>query len=69
MARLNQIIRAVAAAHPDMRVVDLNAYLASLPGGELDPALRPDGVHFTFDTTRQVAAWLGPAVVAAASGR
>jgi hypothetical protein len=33
----------------------------------MDPTLRPDGVHFTEVTGIQVAAWLGPAVVAAAN--
>lgn len=66
--RLNELIREVAASHPEsMRVVDLAGYLASRPAGEMDPALRPDGVHFTPAAAREVVdAWLGEAILGAA---
>ncbi|MEY2570999.1 MAG: hypothetical protein QOE63_1349, partial [Acidimicrobiaceae bacterium] len=67
MAALNALWHEVAAARRGVQIVDLAGYLASLPGGEMDPTLRPDGVHFTDVTAVQVAAWLGPAVVAAAN--
>ena len=67
VAALNQMWRDVAAARPGVQIVDLAGHLASLPGGEMDPALRPDGVHFTEASGRQVADWLGPAIVAAAT--
>ncbi|MCU1345886.1 MAG: oatA 5, partial [Acidimicrobiia bacterium] len=69
MRRFNELLTQAAASRPAVHVVDLAGHLASLPGGELDPALRPDGVHFTLVTARQVADWLGPAVVAAIEAR
>jgi peptidoglycan/LPS O-acetylase OafA/YrhL len=69
MARYNELVREVAAARPNVHVVDLSAYLASLPGGELDPQLRPDGIHFSNDTTHTVAPWIAEQVLAAATGR
>ena len=74
MDRLNEIIREVAADEPAMRVVDLQGYLESLPGGSLDATfgaddepMRPDGVHLTKDASAHVAdAWLGDQVVEAA---
>jgi lysophospholipase L1-like esterase len=58
--RLNQIIREIADSHEGATVVDLQGYLASLPGGEMDERLRPDGVHFENDTAQEIANWLGP---------
>jgi peptidoglycan/LPS O-acetylase OafA/YrhL len=65
MDRFNALLREAAAGRRNVTIVDLQRHLASLPGGELDPALRPDGVHFTKDSSRQVANWLGPAIVEA----
>jgi peptidoglycan/LPS O-acetylase OafA/YrhL len=67
MLRVREVVAGVLARHPEVAVVDLAAHLRSLPGGELDPDLRPDGVHFTEATSRQVADWLGPAVLAASA--
>lgn len=67
MARLNEMWRAVASERAEVRVVDLAGYLARLPGGEMDPSLRPDGVHFSETTALKVAEWLGPAIIAASS--
>jgi peptidoglycan/LPS O-acetylase OafA/YrhL len=58
--RLNGIIREIADEREGAVVVDLQGYLASLPGGEMDPRLRPDGVHFENETAQEVANWLGP---------
>jgi hypothetical protein len=65
MHRFNQLVAQAIATHAGDHVVDLAAHLASLPGGEMDKRLRPDGVHFTLITTREVANWLGPAIAAA----
>jgi peptidoglycan/LPS O-acetylase OafA/YrhL len=67
--RLNQLIRTVDAARPEMVVVDLAAHLRSLPGGEMDPALRPDGVHFTEKASGALAAWLTSAITDAVRDR
>jgi len=66
MARFNELVREVAATRPNLHVVDLNAPLRSLPGGELDAHLRPDGIHFTNDSTNEIAPWLGESILAAA---
>ena len=64
--RLNEIIREIADAREGVVVVDLQGYLASLPGGEMDENLRPDGVHFEPQSATQVARdWLGPEVIRA----
>jgi hypothetical protein len=71
MDHLNEIIERVAGERDGVAVVDLARYLQRLPGGEMDPAMRPDGVHFTPATAVEVAAWLGPELLAAvaAEGR
>lgn len=61
--RLDEIIRGLPAGRPGVHVVDLARHLRSAPGGEF--ALRPDEVHFTAETSRQAARWIGPQVVAA----
>jgi hypothetical protein len=66
MDRFNDILRSVQVLRPGLQVIDLAAWLRTRPGGELDPALRPDGVHLTLPSSRIVAAWLAPAIVRAA---
>lgn len=66
MARLNALIREVAAERADVvQVIDLAQYLRNAPGGELDPALRPDGVHLSEQASIELASWLGPQVLGA----
>jgi peptidoglycan/LPS O-acetylase OafA/YrhL len=67
MIRYNQIVHEVAAQRPIVRIVELGDHLAALPGGELDNGLRPDGLHFSNDTTKLIAPWIGEQVLAAAS--
>ncbi len=64
MVRLNQLIEALPAARPGkVHVVDLAGWLAST--GD-DQRLRPDGVHFGPDESKEVAKrWLGPTIVTA----
>ena len=61
MARFNEIVAEVAAGDPRVRVIDLGAWVAARPD---DDRLRPDGIHFTEQTTEEVAAWLAPELVA-----
>ncbi|MEJ5254935.1 MAG: acyltransferase family protein, partial [Acidimicrobiales bacterium] len=62
--RWNQLLREVAASRPSMVVWDLAALLErSWPGGQLDPERRPDGVHFTEESSYDVVAALAPALV------
>lgn len=64
MARLNALIGEVAAERSDVvEVIDLAAHLRSLSGDELDPTLRPDGVHLSEAASIELATWLGPRVI------
>jgi hypothetical protein len=63
MARFNAILREVQRERPALRVVDLARWLRNQPGGQFDPTLRPDGVHFTRESAGRVAAWLGPEIL------
>jgi len=65
IARVNELVREVAAAHPGtMAVVDFAAWLATT--GE-DQRLRPDGVHLGDAESHEVARrWLATEVVRAA---
>ena len=65
MDRLNEIIQRIADERQSVVTVDLGEYMRGLPDGEMDPRLRPDGVHFTAETATEVADWLGPEVLAA----
>jgi peptidoglycan/LPS O-acetylase OafA/YrhL len=62
--RVNDLIAAAVEADDHAVLVDFAGHLASYPGGELDPRLRPDGIHLSTDpeanATDQVGAWLGP---------
>jgi hypothetical protein len=65
MQRLNGLITRLAAERQGVVVVDLAAFIAAQPSSE-DDRLRPDGVHFTEETSTEVAsAWLGEQIVAA----
>ena len=64
MARLNELIAEIAAERPDVvQVIDLAAHLRGSDEGELDPALRPDGVHLSEEASIELASWLGPKVL------
>lgn len=60
IARWNAIEREVAATRPHVGVLDFAAYMATRTD---DRRLRPDGVHFTYDTGREVADRLAPAIL------
>lgn len=68
MDRLNELIREVVATRADRaQTLDLQGWMRSRPQGELDWNERPDGVHFSDDSSYAVAAdWLGPALEAVA---
>lgn len=62
--RLNELIGEVAALRPQVAsVVDLGGWVASQPGGELDPNKLTDGLHFTDDYLDVIGRWLGPELV------
>ncbi len=62
-------LRIARAERPDLRLVDLAAWMAqNLPGGEFGPGVRMDGVHLTAETSDVVADWLGPQLLSIAGG-
>ena len=61
-ARWRAIVAQAAAADPDVVVVDLASWIHAHPD---ERRLRPDGVHFTGETAREVAEWLAPELLAA----
>ena len=63
--RLNALLRQVARERHDLVVVDVAEHLRSLPGGELDPELRPDGVHLSENASTALAPWLAAQIVKA----
>lgn len=67
MARFNELVRQVVDTRPNSQTLDLKAHLQSWPGGELDPKLRPDGVHSSPAGSKDIAAWLGPQLEAIAT--
>jgi len=66
--RLNAMIREVAAGRPRVHVLDLAAHMASMPGGEINLDDRPDGIHWTRDSSRAIAPWLNDSIRAIEEG-
>lgn len=70
MDRLNEIFREIAELRPGVvRLIDVQQWTADQPGGEMSPRVRPDGVHFSDDSSQALADWLGPQLVQIAEGR
>jgi peptidoglycan/LPS O-acetylase OafA/YrhL len=55
--RWREILAETADANPSVVVVDLAGWVDAYPD---DRWLRPDGVHFTYESTQVVADWLAP---------
>ncbi len=60
---LNALVANALRDIPNASMVDLAGYARDRPGGELDPAFRPDGAHLSVSGTKEVATWLGPRLV------
>ncbi len=60
--RWREIVDEAEAANSAVVVVDLAAWVDDHPD---DLRLRPDGVHFSYESTREVADWLAPEILAA----
>lgn len=59
--RLNELLAEAVALRPGVAtILDFQAWLASQPGGELDPAKRSDGLHFYDEYAPTIAEWLAP---------
>ena len=52
VARMNDLLTDVVSEQDGMSVVDVAAWLAAIPGGETDPGMRADGVHWTMSRLR-----------------
>jgi len=62
----NRILREAAREVPGVAVVDLGRWVDGRDGGSVDTILRPDGVHFSIESSLDtVGPWLGPRVVRA----
>jgi hypothetical protein len=66
-ARLNEIIRQVAATHPGMYVLDLPGVLKDRLGDPAGLAHRVDGFHWSDAGADEEAKWLGPLLVEVAA--
>jgi hypothetical protein len=66
---LNRMIGSIGSRHAQVTVLDLDGWCEALPKGCLDPALRPDGVHFSWPGSRDADAWLVPRILAGAATR
>ena len=69
--RFNDIVREVAARHPEVLLVDLGRH--TNPSGRFTATIdgvrmRRDGVHYTIQACRWFAPWLGPQLRQIASG-
>lgn len=59
--RLNALLDSAQKLRPDVTaVVDLAGWVASQPGGELDPAKLKDGLHYFDEYLQVIGQWLGP---------
>jgi hypothetical protein len=62
--RLNAIMGEVVALRPGVVTsIDFQSWLAGRPGGEHDPAIREDGLHFYDSFAPTIAEWLAPQIV------
>ncbi len=60
MERWREIVEEAAAANPAVIVIDLGNWIDNHPD---DTRIRPDGVHFSLESSREVAEWLGPEIL------
>ena len=65
VARLNELLGEVVRERRGMQLVDVAGWLADMPGGETDPGMRADGVHWTVAASDALGAWLVPQVLEA----
>ena len=67
LPRFNDLLVEVFADHPRVGLVDVAAWLAQTEDGTESLRLRPDGTHFSEETSVELAEWLGPALLEAAA--
>jgi peptidoglycan/LPS O-acetylase OafA/YrhL/lysophospholipase L1-like esterase len=64
--RFNELLNQALDGRPNTTILDLQGWLRQQPGGEFDPSVRTDGVHFTYAGTAIFAPWLGDQLLTAA---
>ncbi|MFM7069262.1 MAG: SGNH hydrolase domain-containing protein, partial [Actinomycetes bacterium] len=70
MDRFNALLRQAASLRPGVAsIIDFQAWMTTLPGGEMDAQRRPDGVHFTDAVIPEIGQWLGPKIVSIGRAR
>ena len=68
MDMLNDLVRGVVARKSRAVMVDLEAHMRSTPEGEMNLAERPDGIHWTPNSSFKLAPWVGETLAAIARG-
>lgn len=69
MDRLNELLAEAVALRPGVAsLVDMRAWVAGQPGGEMDRSMRSDGIHFQDSFAPTLSAWLGPEIMRIARG-
>ncbi len=66
LAAWNDLLVELFVDHPDVGLIDADAWLASTTDGRESLRMRPDGTHFSELTSVDAATWIGPALLAAA---
>jgi hypothetical protein len=65
MDRFNELLRQAASLRPGVAsIIDFQAWQTTQPGGEMDAARRPDGIHYTDAYLPEIGKWLGPKIAA-----
>jgi len=64
--RYNRLLVDVLGDDARVGFIDMADWLAGTPDGTDSLRLRPDGTHFTRETSLELAAWLAPAILEAA---
>ena len=67
LPRFNDLLVELFDDHPRIGLVDVAAWLAGTDDGTESLRLRPDGTHFSEETSVELAEWLGPALLEAAA--
>jgi peptidoglycan/LPS O-acetylase OafA/YrhL len=65
--RLNEIVAGELAGRPGFRTLDIGGWLQGQPGGDTDSVHRLDGIHWTFDGSHALGAWVVPQILDAVS--
>ena len=68
MDMLNDLVRGVVAKKSRAVMADLEGHMQSTPEGEMNLTERPDGIHWTPNSSLKLAPWVGKTLEAIARG-